>query len=226
MKKNIIFMIQFLIFFSLSGLVYGQGFTGPGSGAVRQGQAVTVTQPITVAEAKTLPRDSWVILTGYIVKALPGGKHYIFRDSTGEITVEIEWKVWRGLSVGASDRVTIYGELETRRGQPAVEVEAITGQSSISSRQGQAVTITQPIKVSEAKTLPRNSWVVLTGHIVSSLRGEYYLFRDSSGEITVEIEHEVWRGLSASPSDAVEISGEIEIERGQVSIDVKAIRKI
>ena len=190
------------------------------------GQPVTVSQPITVAEARNLPLDSWVILTGYIVNALPGGRHYTFRDSTGEITVEIEWDVWRGLSVGPSDRVTIYGELETRRGQPSIEVEAITGSERVNARQGQAVTITSPITVAEARNLPRNSWVVLTGYIVQSLRGEYYIFRDPSGEITVEIERNVWRGLSAGPSDRVEISGEIEIERGQVTIDVKAIRRI
>ena len=210
--------IFLIIFFCCLIFVFSQGIV--------YGQPVTVSQPITVAEARNLPLDSWVILTGYIVNALPGGRHYTFRDSTGEITVEIEWDVWRGLSVGPSDRVTIYGELETRRGQPSIEVEAITGSERVNTRQGQAVTITSPITVAEARNLPRNSWVVLTGYIVQSLRGEYYIFRDPSGEITVEIERNVWRGLSAGPSDRVEISGEIEIERGQVTVDVKAIRRI
>jgi uncharacterized protein (TIGR00156 family) len=55
---------------------------------------------------------------------------------------------------------------------------------------------------------------------------EYYTFRDSSGEIIVEIEREAWRGLSIGVSDRIEIQGELEIKKGQLSIDVKAIRKM
>ena len=204
-------------FFFPAGTIYGQGFTG-------QGRPVTVSQPITVAEAGNLPLDSWVILTGYIVSSLPGGRHYTFRDSTGEITVEIKWDVWRGLSAGPSDRVTIYGELESNRGRISIEVEAITGQGRI--RRGQAVTITEPVTVAEALNLPRNSWVTLSGYIIRRQRDEYYTFRDSTGEITVEIDRDVWRGLSVDASDRVVISGEVEIERRQVTVDVKAIRKL
>jgi uncharacterized protein (TIGR00156 family) len=69
--------------------------------------------------------------------------------------------------------------------------------------------------------------VVLTGNIVYSLPKHHdYSFRDSSGEITINIGPKEWRGLSAGVSDTVEISGEVKKERGQVFIKVHAIRKI
>ena len=188
-------------------------------------QPVTINHPITVAEASRLPAGSWVILTGYIVNSLPGGKHYTFRDSSGEITVEIEWDIWRGLSAGPQDRVTIYGDMESRRGRPCIEVEAITGSGRMNTRQGQAVTIVQPVTVEEVKNLPADSWVTLSGYITQMLRNEHYIFTDSTGEITAEIEQEVWRGLSVGSQDRVEISGELEIKRRQLIIDVKVIRR-
>jgi len=218
-----------LLFLFSAALVNGQGFTGPGSNNNRPSnkrvQAVTVSQPITVSEARNLPKDSWVTLSGNIVNALPGGKLYTFRDSSGDITVEINWKVWRGLSAGVSERVQIWGEIEVKRGQVLIEVKAITGTGSINAGPGQAITVNQSITVSEAMKFPNNSWVILTGNIANALRDEKYTFNDSSGDIIIEIEREVWRGLSVGVSDSVEISGVLKIKKGQISIDVKAIIK-
>jgi uncharacterized protein (TIGR00156 family) len=219
--KRSFFGIRCLTLLFSAALVHGQGFTGPGSRNNdrqdnRRVQAVTVSQPVTVSEAGNLPDDSWVILRGNIAGALPGGKYYTFRDPSGEITVEIDWRVWRGLSAGPSDLVDISGGLEIKRDRTLIEVRTIT----------RAGTVIQPVTVSEARRLPNKSWVILTGNIVNALRDEYYTFRDSTGEITVDIERKVWRGLSVGVSDRVEISGELEIKRGQTSIEVKAVRKI
>ena len=92
---------------------------------VVHGQPVMTSEPITVREAAALPHDSWVILIGNIVNALPGGKNYTFRDSSGEIIVEIGSKHWRGLSVSASDRVQLYGEVKIKRGLVSIKVHAI-----------------------------------------------------------------------------------------------------
>jgi len=207
--------------------VHGQGFTGPGSDST-QGQFVMIDRPITINEAKNLPHDSWVMLTGNIVNSLPGGNHYTLRDSSGEIAVDIGPKEWRGLSVGVSDRIEIYGEVKITRGQISIKVHAITGDGRTSTRQGQAVTIREPIAINEAVTLPHDSWVILNGNIVSRLPEgiNNYSFRDSSGEVTVDIGPKEWRGLSVGVSDRVEIYGEVKITRGQVSIKVQAIRKI
>ena len=86
---------------------------------------MTLTSPTTVNEARALPHDSWVILVGNIVNALPGGKYYSFRDSSGEIVIEIDQNVWRGLYVGESDQVEINGEIIANRSPATFVVRAI-----------------------------------------------------------------------------------------------------
>ena len=118
--KNIRFLSLFLILCFFASTIYAQeGFTGPGSKSnTRQYQTVTVSQ------AKTLPDDSLVVLTGNIIQSL-GDEKYTFRDSTGDITIEIDRKIWRGLSVGVSDLVEISGEVDIERGRVEIEVKSI-----------------------------------------------------------------------------------------------------
>jgi len=217
-----------LLLFS-AAILHGQGFTGPGSDSnTAQSQSVMIVRTITVNEAKNLPHDSWVTLSGNIINMLPGGHNYTFRDSTGDIAVDIGPKEWRGLSVGVTDQVEIYGEVKIHRGQISIKVHAITGTGRTTNRQGQAVTMIQPITISEAVDLPHDSFVVLTGNITYSLPERHdFTFRDTSGEITVDIGPKEWRGLSVGVSDQVMIYGEVKIHRGRpVFIKVHAIRKI
>jgi len=209
-----------LLLLLTTAVIYGQGFTGPGS----ERQAVMINHFISVSEARNLPHDSWVVLAGNIINMLPGGRQYTFRDTSGDIAVDIGPKEWRGLSAGVSDRVEIYGEVKNHRGQIHIKVHAITGSGRANIRYGQAVTITQPITVNEAINLPHDSWTVLNGNIVSSLSDKNYLFRDASGEITVDIGRKEWRGLSVGVSDRIEIYGEVKNHRGQIHIKVHAIR--
>ncbi|MDR0867144.1 MAG: NirD/YgiW/YdeI family stress tolerance protein [Planctomycetota bacterium] len=76
------------------------------------------------------------------------------------------------------------------------------------------------------KKLPDDTMVILQGTIIQSLGDEKYLFRDSSGEIVIDIDRKVWRGLSAGINDRVEIYGEVDVEHGDIEIEVKTIRKI
>ena len=106
----------------------GAGFTGPAGGYNNyggMGQPVMIHLPITVNEARNLPHDSWIVLNGNIINMLPGGRQYTFRDATGDIAVDIGRKEWRGLSVGVSDKVEIYGEVKIHRGQLHIKVHAI-----------------------------------------------------------------------------------------------------
>ena len=130
------------------------------------------------------------------------------------------------MSVEPSDKVVIWGEIEVKKGQVLIEVKTVSGPGRRNTRQGQAVAITQPITVKEARNLPHDSWVIATGNIINSVGKEYYTFRDSSDEIAVKIEREIWRGLSIGVSDRVEILGELKIKRRQFSIEVEAIRKL
>jgi uncharacterized protein (TIGR00156 family) len=158
---------------------------------------------------------------------LPGGHNYTFRDSSGEIAVDIGPKEWRGLSVEATDRVDIRGEVKITRGQVSIKVHAIIGNGRSTARQGQAATITVPITINEAINLPHDSWVILTGNIVYALPDRHnYTFRDSTGEITVDIGPKEWRGLSVDVTDCLEICGEVKNHRGVISFKAQAIRII
>ncbi len=85
---------------------------------------------------------------------------------------------------------------------------------------------TAPNTVAQAKKMWDDTPVVLRGNIVNSLGGEYYTFRDQSGEIMVEIDHDVWWGVQVDPKDTVEIYGEVEKDFGEaVKIDVKRLIK-
>jgi uncharacterized protein (TIGR00156 family) len=59
------------------------------------------------------------------------------------------------------------------------------------------------------QSLP-GSRVALTGSIVAHLGEDYYIFRDETGEIRVEIEHGVWRGRPVGPETRLRIAGEVD----------------
>lgn len=64
--------------------------------------------------------------------------------------------------------------------------------------------------VEEARDARLGSYLILTGNIVNHLRGDYYTFRDASGEIRVEIAPSVWLGRQIGPNDKVRLLGEID----------------
>jgi uncharacterized protein (TIGR00156 family) len=78
----------FLILLAVAGLTAGaqEGYSGPG------------LDPLTVEEAKNLRDDSPVLLRGNITRFL-GDEKYLFSDDSGTITIEIENRLWKGLSV-------------------------------------------------------------------------------------------------------------------------------
>ncbi|MFV0626651.1 MAG: NirD/YgiW/YdeI family stress tolerance protein [Alphaproteobacteria bacterium] len=103
MKKTLTVSALALLL-GLSGQALAQtnnagGYTGPG------------IEKITVVEAQKLSDDTPVVLVGKIEKSL-GGEKYIFTDSTGSVTIEIDDKDWKGLTVGADDTVEIRGEVD------------------------------------------------------------------------------------------------------------------
>ena len=69
-----------------------------------------------------------------------------------------------------------------------------------------------------------DSPVTLTGHIVQRMAGDddNYLFRDATGEIVVDIDHEVFMGRTVTPETRVRISGEVDkdmMERTTVDVN-------
>jgi uncharacterized protein (TIGR00156 family) len=86
-----------------------EGFRGPGPDLV------------TVDAAKSLRDDYPVVLRGRIERFL-GDEKYLFTDETGSIIVEIDQRLWRGLSVDQNDTVEITGEVD--REFTRIEIEA------------------------------------------------------------------------------------------------------
>ncbi|KHN54376.1 YgiW/YdeI family stress tolerance OB fold protein [Pectobacterium fontis] len=80
--------------------------------------------------------------------------------------------------------------------------------------------------IAKAKDLRDDSWVTLQGNIEKRIGDENYQFRDSTGTIEVEIDHKRWNGQRVSPTDKVEIQGELDKDFYSTELDVKQIRKL
>ena len=84
---------------------------------------------------------------------------------------------------------------------------------------------TQPSSVKEALELRDDSFVIIDGKIKSQLKHEHYRFVDQNGDsIEVEIDDDVWRGVSVDENTLVRISGEIDKDFTKTTIDVKNIK--
>lgn len=67
---------------------------------------------VTVADLKNIKDDEYVTLRGYIVKKIKKEK-YLFKDSTGEITLDIDKKINNQLkNVDEKTLIEVYGEYD------------------------------------------------------------------------------------------------------------------
>ena len=78
----------------------------------------------------------------------------------------------------------------------------------------------------EAATMRDDAHIVLRGNIVQHLGKDKYLFKDASGTIRVEIDHDEWGGLTITPSDTVELYGEVDKDWNSVEVEVDRVVKI
>jgi uncharacterized protein (TIGR00156 family) len=87
----------------------------------------------------------------------------------------------------------------------------------------------QTVSVAQALTYGHRTPVIIKGNIVQALGGDLYMFRDSSGEIVFRIGPREWQyyGNTISPSDTIEISGEVCYGRGwePIHLHARSIRK-
>ncbi len=72
--------------------------------------------------------------------------------------------------------------------------------------------------VASVKTFADNSYISLQGNIVSKIGKEKYLFKDSTGTITVEIDDKVWAGTTVNANDTVKITGEVDKDFNSLSV--------
>ncbi|MDR1125417.1 MAG: NirD/YgiW/YdeI family stress tolerance protein [Deltaproteobacteria bacterium] len=81
------------------------------------------------------------------------------------------------------------------------------------------------VTVQQVRGMNDDAGVTLKGNIIKNLGGESYTFQDATGSIEVEIDHEIWRGQQVGPDDTVLISGEVDKDWNQITIDVDSLVK-
>lgn len=78
--------------------------------------------------------------------------------------------------------------------------------------------------VEAASSARSDTYVTVTGSISSHLREEYYIFRDETGEVRVEIEDALWAGRQITPDDTVRLRAEVDRRlTGQVYLWVQSL---
>jgi len=66
---------------------------------------------------------------------------------------------------------------------------------------------------------------VVKGNIVRRLSDDKYLFKDSSGEMVVEIDYKYWAGLQVNEQDVIELTGKVDKDYNSVVLDVFMVKK-
>ncbi|CAK7045458.1 MAG: Protein YgiW [Desulfovibrio sp.] len=120
MKKA---LVLFSALFTLA-LFTSAAFAGTASAAERGGFKGPSIAFSTVEQAKKLRDDTAVALRGNIVRHL-GKDKYEFQDHTGTVTIEIDDKDWRGVTVEPGDTVEIFGEVDRDLTRMKIEVDRI-----------------------------------------------------------------------------------------------------
>ena len=82
------------------------------------------------------------------------------------------------------------------------------------------------VTVSQVKEMRDDVPVIVKGHIVQRMGDEKYLFEDSTGSVTVEIDKEDWRGQTITPTDNVKLYGEVDAGWFNTEIDVDYVEKL
>jgi uncharacterized protein (TIGR00156 family) len=108
MKRQIIIFALITLF---GGSSYA-AFEGPGA-------AMTAT---TVKAVQRLHDDSPVTLIGYLIKKT-GEEHYLFKDTTGTITVEIDDADFHGRKITPQTKIKLYGEVDKELHGIKIDVE-------------------------------------------------------------------------------------------------------
>lgn len=80
--------------------------------------------------------------------------------------------------------------------------------------------------IAEVKNQRDDALVTFTGKILRQVDGDDYIVADSTGEIKVEIDNHVWKGVNVTPADTVRIQGKFDKELINSSVDALSIEKV
>lgn len=115
MKKHMLLTALMAALISVSAAARpgsGGGFTGPGG------------ESATVADVLKMRDDTPVTLRGTIEKRL-GGEHYLFKDATGTVTVDIDDDKWKGQNVTPDTPIEISGEVDKDWTSLKIDVDSV-----------------------------------------------------------------------------------------------------
>jgi len=125
MKIVVTFLAGVLL---LAGAAFAQtagGYKGGSApGATGSGGFTGPSTVVTVKQAKSMKDDEKVTLRGTIESHI-GGDKYIFKDASGTIEIEIDDRRWAGQTISATDRVEIFGEIDTDWNSVEIDVKRI-----------------------------------------------------------------------------------------------------
>ncbi|TGZ98559.1 YgiW/YdeI family stress tolerance OB fold protein [Rodentibacter pneumotropicus] len=123
MKKLLTVTTIALSSIAVCGTALAQGFnngTSQTQGFVDENAVVK-----TVSDALKANDDTPVRLEGQIVKQL-GKKDFIFKDGSGqEIQIEIDKKVWNGITVNPQDQIQIIGKVDKEWNNTEIDVKQV-----------------------------------------------------------------------------------------------------
>ena len=81
--------------------------------------------------------------------------------------------------------------------------------------------------VQAAQKMADHAPVTLEGNFVRQIDNDEFIFRDSTGEIKVDVDDHAWKGIDVTPNERVRIQGSVDKDFGEpTSIEVHQIQKI
>ena len=84
--------------------------------------------------------------------------------------------------------------------------------------------VVSPVK--DVLKMRDNQVATVKGNIVKRMSDDKYLFKDNSGEMTVEIDNKYWGGLQVDESNVLELTGKVDKDFNSISLEVFTVKKI
>ena len=66
---------------------------------------------------------------------------------------------------------------------------------------------------------------IIEGKIIKQIDKDEFIFKDSTGEIVIDVSKRAWNGQTISPADTIQIRGKVDTEWNKTEIDVKQVIK-
>ena len=85
----------------------------------------------------------------------------------------------------------------------------------------------QVMTVEQVRAASDNTPVIMQCYLLRQNCENSYVFQDSTGTINLEIENSDWNGMTVSPTDFIEVWGEVDKNgMSMIEVDVSAMKKL